>query len=208
MTDEKKTNENVNSIINRHVYWSVGSGLIPVPVADIAAVTAVQLDMLKQVCTFYKVDYSEETGKAWVGALVSSSLSAMLAKIGASALKVIPLVGSVAGAASMAVVSGATTYALGHAFARHFAKGGSLNDINKDSIKEIYQEKLEEGKSIAGKLKDKYMKIMETPEGKEKERNMGRRLKDLEDMRKEKLISEIEYEKARQKIIKDLMGEA
>ncbi len=207
MEEQKKTNLNVDDIINRHMYWAVGAGLIPVPVMDIAAVTAVQLDMLKQVCNFYNINYSEEQGKAWVGALVSSSLSAVLARIGSSALKVVPVVGSFVGATSMAIVSGASTYALGTAFSRHFAKGGSLSDINKSSLEAVYKEKLEEGKALAGKLKDKYVKFLETPEGKEKERNMGRRLKDLEDMKKEKLITELEYEKARQKIIKDLMGE-
>lgn len=47
---------------------------------------------------------------------------------------------------------------------------------------------------------------METPEGKEKERKIGKRLKELEDMRKKKLITEEEYEKMRQDIIKKAMG--
>ncbi len=208
MEENKKVDKKVEDIITHHVYWAVGAGLIPVPLADIAAVTAVQLDMLKQVCTFYNIDYSEEKGKAWVGALVSSGLSSVLARMGSSALKVVPVVGSLVGAASMAIISGASTYALGNAFANHFEKGGSLSDISKNRIEELYKDKLEEGKTLAKKLKDKYVKFLETPEGKEKERNMGRRLKDLEDMRKEKLISEVEYEKARQKIIRDLMGGA
>ncbi len=208
MEEQKKVNGSVEEIINRHVYWGVGAGLIPLPLADIAAVTAVQLDMLKQICRFYDVDYSEEKGKAWVGALVSSSLSAVLARLGSSVFKLVPIVGSLAGAASMAVISGASTFALGVAFSRHFAKGGSLSDINRSSIEEVYKEKLKQGKNLAGKFKDKYMKFLETPEGKEKERNMGRRLKDLADMKKENLITEIEYEKARQKIIRELMGDA
>lgn len=122
--------------------------MIPIPVADIAAVTAIQLDMLKQVCSFYNVDYSEETGKTWITALVTSSLSAFVAKIGSSALKVVPVVGTIAGAASMAVVSGASTYALGKAFANHFEAGGTFGDINKEKIKEIYEEKLKEGKRL------------------------------------------------------------
>jgi uncharacterized protein (DUF697 family) len=197
----------IDGILKRHSYWAVGAGLIPIPVADIAAVTAIQLDMLKQVCSFYNVDYSEETGKTWITALVTSSLSAFVAKIGSSALKVVPVIGTIAGAASMAVVSGASTYALGKAFANHFEAGGTFGDINKEKIKEIYEEKLKEGKKIAKKLKDKYLKLLETPEGKEKERKIGKRLKELEDMRKKKQITEEEYEKMRQNIIKKAMGE-
>jgi len=199
--------KDIDSIITRHVYWAVGAGLIPIPIADIAAVTAVQIDMLKQVCAFYNIDYSEEKGKSWISALASSSMSALVAKIGSSALKVVPVVGTLAGAASMSIVSGASTYALGKAFASHFAEGGSLSDLNKEKVKKIYEEKLKEGKKIAKKLKDKYLKLLETPEGKEKERKMGRRLKDLADMKKKKLITDEEYEKMRKEIIKKLMGE-
>jgi uncharacterized protein (DUF697 family) len=197
----------IDGVIKRHVYWAIGAGLIPIPVADIAAVSAIQLDLLKQVCSFYDIDYSEETGKSWITALATSTMSAFLAKIGASALKAIPVVGTIAGAASMSVVSGASTYALGRAFANHFESGGTFRDINKEKIKEIYEESLDEGKKVAKKLKEKYLKLLETPEGKEKERKMGKRLKDLEDMRKKKLISEKEYEKMRQEIIKNVMGQ-
>ena len=48
--------KNIDDIIKRHVYWAIGAGLIPIPAADIAAVTAIQLDMLKQVCSFYDID--------------------------------------------------------------------------------------------------------------------------------------------------------
>ena len=48
---------------------------------------------------------------------------------------------------------------------------------------------------------------METPAGKEKERKIGSRLKDLADMKKKKLISEEEYEKMRQEIIAKLMSD-
>ncbi len=197
--------KSIDGIIKRHVYWSIGAGLIPIPVADIAAVTAIQLDMLKQVCSFYDIDYSEESGKSWITALATSTMSAFVAKIGSSALKLIPIVGTIAGAASMSIVSGASTYALGRAFANHFESGGTFGDINKEKIKEFYEEKFNEGKKIAKNLKEKYIKLLETPEGKEKERKMGRRLKDLEDMRKKKLISEKEYEEMRQEIIKKLM---
>jgi uncharacterized protein (DUF697 family) len=199
--------KDAESIIKRHTYWAVGAGLIPLPIVDIAAVTAIQLDMLKQICSFYKIDYSEEQGKAWIVALASSTLSSIVARIGASAVKTIPVFGTVVGATSMAVISGASTYALGKALSNHFESGGTLNSFNKEKVKKFYEENLKEGKKVAKNLKEKYLKLMETPEGKEKERKMGKRLKDLEDSRKQKLITEEEYQKIRDGIIKNLMGD-
>jgi uncharacterized protein (DUF697 family) len=203
-TIEEKSSE---SIIKRHVYWAVGAGLIPLPFVDIAAVTAIQLDMLKQICSFYKIDYSEEQGKSWIVALASATLSSVVARVGASVVKSIPIVGTVVGATSMAVISGASTYSLGKVVSKHFEGGGTLASFNKEKIREFYEENLKEGKKVAKQFKDKYLKLIETPEGKEKERKIGRRLKDLEDSRKQKLITEEEYERIRTEIIKSVMGD-
>jgi uncharacterized protein (DUF697 family) len=205
--EETIQEKDVESIVKRHVYWAVGAGLIPIPLVDIAAVTAIQLDMLKQVCSFYKMDYSEEQGKSWIVALASSTLSSVVARLGASAVKTIPVVGTLLGAASMSVISGASTYALGTVVSKHFESGGTLESFNKEKIKAFYEENLKEGKKVAKNLKDKYLKLVETPEGKEKERKIGNRLKDLEDNRKKKLITEEEYEKIRNEIIKSVMGD-
>jgi len=209
MTKKKETiqEKNIDDILKRHVYWAVGAGLIPVPIVDVAAVTAIQLDMLKQICNFYKIDYSEEKGKAWISAIASSTMSSILAKIGASAVKSIPVVGTIVGASSMALISGASTYALGKVFINHFEDGGTLDNLDKEKIKKFYNEKVKEGKEVAKNLKDKYIELLKTPEGKEKERKMGSRIKDLEDLRKSKKITEAEYEKRYQKIMKDLMSD-
>lgn len=208
MAKKKETDQNksIDDVLKRHVYWAVGAGLIPVPIVDIAAVTAIQLDMLKQICSFYDINYSEEKGKAWISAIASSTMSSMVARIGASAVKSIPFIGTVVGATSMAAISGASTYALGNVFITHFESGGTFDNINKEKIRVFYEENLKEGKKVAKKLKEKYLKLLKTPEGKEKERNIGNRLKEIADLKKKGEITEKEYEKRYQEIIKNLMG--
>jgi uncharacterized protein (DUF697 family) len=198
---------NIDEILKRHVYWAVGAGLIPLPIVDIAAVTAIQVDMLKQICTFYKIDYSEETGKTWISALVSSTLSSIIARVASSAVKFVPVVGTVVGATSMAIVSGASTHALGKAFINHFEGGGTFSNIDKEKVKKIYDEQVNEGKKIAKTLKEKYLKLIETPTGKEKERKAAAKIKELDDMKEKKLISSEEYEKMRKEILKKFLGE-
>jgi uncharacterized protein (DUF697 family) len=205
--DENIQDKNADAILKRHVYWAVGAGLIPLPVVDIAAVTAIQLDMLKQICTFYKIDYSEESGKAWISALVTSTMSSLVARAGASAVKFVPLIGSMVGAATMAVLSGASTYALGKAFINHFENGGTFKNLNKEKVKKIYEEQVKEGKKLAKKLKEEYLKLIETPAGKERERTTIAKLKELDDLKEKKMITDEEYDKMRKDIFKKLMGD-
>ncbi len=204
---ESGKEKNIDEILKLHVYWAVGAGLIPLPVVDIAAVSAIQLDMIKQICTFYHIDYSEESGKAWISALVASTMSSFVARAGASAVKFIPVVGTMIGATSMALLSGASTYALGKAFINHFENGGNFGNLNKEKVKEIYDEQVKEGKKIAEMLKEKYMKLIETPAGKERERNAASKIKELDDLKEKNMVTAEEYEKLRKDIFKKFLGE-
>src|SRR6476619_672151 len=98
MTDKSAA---ADKLIREHVLFAVGAGLVPVPIVDFVAVTAVQLDLIRQLCTLNGVSYEEGTGLVWVGALTGGAV----ARIGASAIKAIPGVGSLIGALSMSVAS-------------------------------------------------------------------------------------------------------
>ncbi|MEM9137012.1 MAG: DUF697 domain-containing protein, partial [Cyanobacteria bacterium P01_F01_bin.42] len=114
-----------DAVIRSHVLWAMGGGLIPIPLVDFAAVTAIQLEMLQQLAQIYGVDYSRSLGKAFVSALTGTTI----ARLGASLLKAIPGVGTVLGSASMALASGASTYAVGQVAISHFSNGGSLSNF-------------------------------------------------------------------------------
>jgi uncharacterized protein (DUF697 family) len=139
---------NVEGIINRHVLWSIGAGLVPLPIVDIVAVTAIQLDMLKQLATEYGVNFSESEGKAWVTALAGN----LVARIGAGALKFIPGIGSVLGGVSASIVSGASTYALGHVAINHFQSGGTFANLDVEAARRAYEQELKRGKEVAKDL--------------------------------------------------------
>ncbi len=143
--------EQIDKIINNHVLYSMGLGIIPIPLVDIAAITATQLDMLSQIGNVHGKNFSDISGKSFI----ASTAGATVARIGASFLKAIPGIGSIIGGVSMSIMSGASTYALGQVSHRFFRDGLDIEDIDADLAKSIYKEEFEKGKQVAADLKAK-----------------------------------------------------
>ena len=155
----ESANPGADKIIKRSTYWAMAAGILPIPVGDLIAVTAVQLDMLKQLTNFYGKDYAEIRGKAFIAALNGS----ILARVGASAFKTIPFIGPLVGGVSMSVLSGASTFAIGHVFSHYINEYGTIEDIDMEEAKERFNEEFEKGKKFAtdieNKEEDVYAKI-------------------------------------------------
>jgi len=132
--------EKADKVIQSSVIWSMGAGLIPIPLADMVAVTAIQIDMLKQVSIIYSQDFSEASFKNWIGTLTGSALS--------GAVKFFPGIGSLIGGVSMAALAGSSTYAVGQVFLEHFEAGGSLQDFEVEKFKDFYAKQFEKGKTV------------------------------------------------------------
>jgi uncharacterized protein (DUF697 family) len=139
---------NAEQIVKTHVLWSIGAGLVPLPIFDIVAVSAIQLDMLKQIATSYGVSFTESEGKAWVSALAGN----LVARIGANALKLIPGIGSVIGGLGSSIVSGAATYAVGQVAINHFEAGGTFANMDMNAARRAYEQEFERGKQVAKDL--------------------------------------------------------
>lgn len=139
------------SIVQKHVLWSMGMGAIPIPFLDTIAVSAMQYEMLKQVSNLYGFEMSENMGKSVISMLAGGTL----VRMGASAIKTIPIIGSFLGGGAMVVLSGASTYAIGSVFIQHFESGGDLFDIDTEKFKNFYKEKFEQGKEYANEMKEK-----------------------------------------------------
>ena len=150
MSNNENNSQRAETIVRTHVLWAMGAGFIPLPVADALAVAAVQLDMIRQMSGLYGIAFAETQGKAIISSLAGSALS----RLGANALiKAIPVVGTFIGGASMAAVSGASTYAVGQVFKRHFEVGGTFVDFDTSRFKKFYDEQFDKGKSVAEELK-------------------------------------------------------
>jgi uncharacterized protein (DUF697 family) len=83
------------------------------------------------------VQFSENRGKALIASLAGTMIPVTSGMGAASALKGVPLLGMVASAFVMPVLSAGATYAIGKAFIQHFESGGTLLDFNPPDYKEF-----------------------------------------------------------------------
>lgn len=134
-----------DQIIRKNVIWASAAGAVPIPILDIAAVTAVQLDMLKEMCRAYEVSYSSIKGKA----LISSISGSIMARYWASLLKAAPGIGTIFGSVSMSIMSGASTYALGTVFDKYLKEKGSLESIDQEEARKLFKKEFRKGRSYA-----------------------------------------------------------
>jgi len=212
---KQERSKHAESIIRNHILFSMGAGVIPVPIVDIFAVSAAQLDMIRQLCKVYDVDFSETQGKA----IVSSLTTATLARISAGSLaKMIPVIGSIIGGITNAVMAGASTYALGYVFKVHFETGGTILDFDMDRLKKLYKEQFEKGKKVAEELRQQQQakrnaaeeaakemgSTEEDPEAEEFDPTDGMiaRLKQLGDLKAAGVITEEEFEEMKKRVMK------
>lgn len=222
MSVNQERSKHAESVIRNHILFSMGAGVIPFPVVDIFAVSAAQLDMIRQLCRVYDVDFAETKGKA----IVSSLTTATLARMGAGSLvKMIPLFGTYLGGVTNAVMAGASTYALGNVFKIHFETGGTILDFDADRLKKLYKEQFEKGKKVAEELRqqqeakrkaaeetaqemktattiDDVMEETLSTEPNETDELIAR-LKQLGELKATGIITEEEFEKMKKRLMKE-----
>ena len=177
------------------------------PIADFFAVGAIQLDMIRQLCKVYDIDFKETEGKAVITALTGSGL----ARLGARAVKFIPVVGTMIGGVTLAVLSGASTYAIGEVFKKHFDTGGTFLDFDPSRLKKFYDEKFEKGKQMAKEM-EKKQKVkhdeveevvdeMVDDKAKPKVKDFVAQLESITQMKNDGLLTEAEFQTLKKKII-------
>lgn len=141
--------ERVSKIAKHHILASMGVGLIPVPLVDLAALTGVQLNMIRKLCKEYDVPFKEDRGKSIVTSLLGGLLSTEIGASLSSLIKCLPVIGQTVGAATMPVIAGASTYAIHVVFVKHFEEGGTILDLDPAKMKSFFTEQFTKGKKTA-----------------------------------------------------------
>jgi uncharacterized protein (DUF697 family) len=145
--------EETDKIIRNHMYSAFGLGLIPLPLVDLAAITAVQLNLIRKLAKLYDIPFSKDKVKNILTSLIGGTVPAATGMPLASLAKAVPIVGYSIGAISTSVIASASTYAVGHVFNRHFASGGTFLTFDTEKVKYYYGTMFKKGKETASDIK-------------------------------------------------------
>jgi uncharacterized protein (DUF697 family) len=141
----------VDTIINKWAWISVPAGLINVPVLDSAALMAIQVKMISEICPHYEIAFEKESTRAIISGLMSGTITATLAfEIKRLVLNNLPYLGNVLSAVTSPTLSFASTYSVGHLFVQHFENSGALHDFKYENIKDSFSVLFEKGRQIYG----------------------------------------------------------
>jgi uncharacterized protein (DUF697 family) len=142
-----------DQLIKKYAFRSSLTGFIPIPLLDTLGLIGVQQVMLYYLATLYDIPYSKARAKTQIAGLTSGVTAKIASPMVGSALKLIPGVGTLVGGTSMAMLGGASTYAVGKVFQQHFEEGGTLDTFDPKTAKETFEAEFEKGKKLSDKKK-------------------------------------------------------
>lgn len=180
-----------DKVIREHMVVAMGAGLIPLPLADWATTTAVQLNLIRKLAALYEVPFFSDLAKG----LLTSIVGATAVRGGASLVKLIPGIGWIAGGLTTSVLSAAMTYAVGKVFASHFAKGGTLRDFDLLTARRVYESAFQEGQKVYEEVKQQKASASD---------DVYEQLRKLYELHQAGILTDEEYQAQKQKILERL----
>jgi uncharacterized protein (DUF697 family) len=130
-------------VVERFSFWSGVAGLLPIPFVDLAAVAALQIQMLRLISRVYDVPFSENRGKVLIAGIAGTVIPVSTGVGMASVVKSIPIAGTAVGALVTPALAVAATYAIGMVFIQHFASGGTLLDFEPPNYREFISREMQ-----------------------------------------------------------------
>ena len=123
-------------VVKRYALYAAGAGLIPIPLADFAAITALEVKMLRDLGEMYGVPFSQETVRPIVASLIGGYSATRIGYgVGGSMMKSLPVIGQALGLLTVPAFGAGLTYAIGKVFIQHFASGGTFLDFDPETVR-------------------------------------------------------------------------
>jgi len=108
------------SIVERHKTFAAVGGLFPIPIVNVAGVTAVILRMVKQLSDLYGVPFERDRTRSFIVGLVGGAVPTGLGTATASTLAFVLPAHALVGLGVSAISAGALTRGIGLVFVDHF----------------------------------------------------------------------------------------
>jgi uncharacterized protein (DUF697 family) len=149
--------QEASDLVKNHVIAAMAIGTLPVPVIDFVGLTALQLRMIARLSRLYGVPFRANRGKSIVTSLLGAIVPPSAAGGLASMAKFVPGFGLATGIMAASTIGGASTYAVGRAFSRHFERGNSLLNLSLEDLRQDVQHFIREGEELVAKLRRKVL---------------------------------------------------
>jgi uncharacterized protein (DUF697 family) len=161
---ELSREEQAKAVLYKYMMQNAALGFLPIPVVDVVTIGGTQLAMLSGISKIYGIDYKQNMVKPIVASLVGALGYDFAVRIIAGALfKSIPVLGFIAGMATMPLMGAASTYAVGKVFIQHFESGGTFLNFDVQEAKKYFSQYYKEGVQEAIGMKDKLLKPKAAP---------------------------------------------
>ena len=117
------------AIVERHAAYAAVGGIIPVPIVNVAGVTAVIVRMVKVLSGLYGVPFERDRARAVVIGLMGGTVPTGFAAVTTSTLVSLVPISNLIGLAVSSVTAIACTRSIGRIFVEHFEGGATLHDL-------------------------------------------------------------------------------
>ncbi len=109
--------------------------------------------MVSQLCAdIYGLQFSRNAVKAAIGTLLATALPTNAVSVTTmTVVRAVPH-GYILGSATVPLLAGASTWALGRVFTWHFARGGTIDTFDSAHVRERFRAEFEEGKRMASEV--------------------------------------------------------
>lgn len=114
-----------NKIVDRHRTYAAMGGLVPLPVANIGAVAAINLRMVKQLSKLYQVPFQRERTRSLLVSLIGGAVPTGVGTATSTTLMWIMPGGLLVGLGAAAITARALTRGIGLVFIESFESGAS-----------------------------------------------------------------------------------
>jgi uncharacterized protein (DUF697 family) len=118
-----------NAIVERHTAYAAVGGIIPVPIANVASITAVIVRMVKLLSDLYGIPFERDRARAIVVGLMGGAMPTGLGAVTTSTLFYIVPGSGLIGLAVSSIAAVACTRSIGRIFVEHFESGSSLDNL-------------------------------------------------------------------------------
>lgn len=129
-TEDEERLEAAHRVLSYYRKWTIAAAAAPIPLADAALVSGVQLRMVSRLARLYGVPFERVRAASLLSALFGGWTPYTIATgVAGAAARMVPGVGTLIGVATSVGTSTLATETIGKIFIRHFEDGGTFLDF-------------------------------------------------------------------------------